>query len=250
MGAELKTEKIYTEGRIIQAAFFGGPLVAGYLIAKNYTAFGEKGLAKRAYVYSVLGTILFFSLIILTPDVTKVSGILYISFYLFFTSWFVKRYQGLKINAYLENHGQIQNVWRTLAIGLAGGLISLVGLGLVGLSIDTLSTASVGAGNGKPWIQKVVFNTREISGDKVTSIVGNLSKTDIFARSDVKKIGIGKPGNDISVYIVCEESALSDSSLIKQSIELKDDMNRILPGNKTVINLSVGDLVNVSRRIQ
>lgn len=44
---EIPTEKIYTEKQIRLGTFFCGPLVAGYCLAENFKAFGDKEKAKK-----------------------------------------------------------------------------------------------------------------------------------------------------------------------------------------------------------
>ena len=249
MELENTKQKIYTRQRILLSVFFGGPLAAGYLIGKNYTAFNEPEIAKRTYLLTVFGTIFFFALIIATPDVTKVSNTIYCALSLLFFYWFVKRYQDEKISAYLQSDGQVGGVVRTIATGVACGLITLAGLGISGLVVDAFSSDSQVVKNEPSWEQKIFFNENEISEDQISHIINKIANKAVFERRDVTKISIGKFEGVMSVSLLCSESSLSDSLLLKQSIELKDNINSIIRPSHVVINLEAGKPGLVVKRI-
>ncbi|MGD1007412.1 MAG: zinc ribbon domain-containing protein [Ignavibacteriaceae bacterium] len=60
-----QTKKLYSRGAVYAGIFFGGPLVAGILISKNFKILENEKASKYALVLGILGTILFCLLLLM-----------------------------------------------------------------------------------------------------------------------------------------------------------------------------------------
>ena len=121
-------KNIYNSNRIWVASMLGGPLVAGYLIAENFKAFHEREKAKKAWFFYIIGTIVLFIVLISVPEsifehtppnfiATICTAVAYL---------LIKRYQEKDIAAFVALGGKLFSWWRTIGIGLLGGIIFLV----------------------------------------------------------------------------------------------------------------------------
>ena len=56
---ENHSQKIFTNKAISAATFFGGPIAAGFLISKNYKAFGNDNAARNSIFIGFSKLVLF-----------------------------------------------------------------------------------------------------------------------------------------------------------------------------------------------
>ncbi|MDX9847837.1 MAG: hypothetical protein RBT74_12715 [Tenuifilaceae bacterium] len=66
-----KKHKVFTNQAISMATFFGGPLAAGFLMAKNYIAFGNRPAAQNTLIISFISSILVLALVSVMPHQPK-----------------------------------------------------------------------------------------------------------------------------------------------------------------------------------
>lgn len=62
-----KSQKIYSINQINIATFFGGPLIAGYLLSQNYKVFGDKKASNKTVIISLALTAVLFIVFVLLP---------------------------------------------------------------------------------------------------------------------------------------------------------------------------------------
>ncbi|WP_343694909.1 hypothetical protein [Flavobacterium sp.] len=115
---EIPTEKIYTEKQIRLGTFFCGPLVAGYCLAENFKAFGDKEKAKKTWLITILSSFLVILLIFSIPENINIPNIIFPIIYTGIASFIIKKYQEKDIKKHLENGGETFGGWRTVLIGL------------------------------------------------------------------------------------------------------------------------------------
>lgn len=107
--------RLYKVSGIGLATFIGSALAGGWLMARNYRALGEHDKARRALVYSLLGTLAMMLLALALPD-----GVPALSFtlpQLGALMYFARRYQGDRIAQY-EAASRACSNWRAFGIGL------------------------------------------------------------------------------------------------------------------------------------
>ena len=127
---ETKDVKFYETGAIAGATFLGGPLVAGYLIAENYKALNEKIAARNSLILGIVTTIILFGSLLFVPDylIDKIPNQIIPLIYTGAVWGIVHWKQGDVLKTHKENGHNFYSHWRSLGIGLAAGLLTLIGV--------------------------------------------------------------------------------------------------------------------------
>jgi low affinity Fe/Cu permease len=110
--------KIHKENVVYGATFFGGPLAAGYIIAENFKAFGDKKKYTTTLLITTVFTIVLFSIIFLIPAIQNIPHILIPIAYTSLAYALVKHYQGKQIDEHITKGGKIYSVWRSVLIAV------------------------------------------------------------------------------------------------------------------------------------
>lgn len=126
--SERPTQKIYKQGHLWGATFWGGPLVAGYLIAANFKAFGEPEKVKMTWVWTVLATVAVFGAALSIPEESKIPNVAIPLAYTAVTVLITERLQGRRITAHLAAGGSCYSWGRAIVVGLIGCAATLVGV--------------------------------------------------------------------------------------------------------------------------
>jgi hypothetical protein len=134
---ENNSKKIFTNKAISAATFFGGPIAAGFLIAKNYKVFGNNNAARNSIFIGILFTLLLLVGLLMLPEnvVDKIPQPALPAIYTAVIALLVERLQGKKIEDFLSNNGQKASNWQTAGYGFAGLLLIIVFLVISTLSI-------------------------------------------------------------------------------------------------------------------
>lgn len=123
-----KQSDLYTKNQIDFAAFFGGPLAAGYLISKNFRTFGELRSSKLSLLISFVTLVLLTIIISLSP--TKVvNSIGSISFGVLITvisALLVKKFQTKNIDLYKKNGYKTASNWKVFGLILLNAAITII----------------------------------------------------------------------------------------------------------------------------
>ena len=137
---EIPTEKIFKPIGIYIATFFGGPLVAAYLISANYKAFKEPRNQIKTWVIGLLGTVLIvaFSTTINARATRQIPGYLFPLIYSVITYSVVNLAQKQKISAFISAGGEFFPSTRILVITIIGFIITVFGLMIVANIFDFL----------------------------------------------------------------------------------------------------------------
>ncbi len=128
---EAITQKIYTLNSIRAATFFGGPLVAGYLISENYRVFNEDKKSKMAIVYGAIATIILFGAIFMIPDNINVPTYIVPLIYSWLTYLIVQKLMGGQMKVHVTSGGPVFTIWRALLVALIGAAVTLAGVFVV-----------------------------------------------------------------------------------------------------------------------
>jgi len=114
-----KTIKLYSQRAISIATFFGGPVVAGFLIKKNYEALNQKKAGKKAFLIGIVSTILLFAGIFSIPEhfFEKVPNIVIPAIYTGIIYLIVDTIQGEWLKEHKENGGEFYSRWKAAGIG-------------------------------------------------------------------------------------------------------------------------------------
>ena len=115
------TQKYYTERAILIATFIGGPLAGGYLIAKNFGAFGQPVKKKLAWLITIGVLLLVFGSALL-PFFDAIPGIAYSLVFCLSAHFLARKFQGHQLYQHQAAGGAFYGTGRAVAVGF----ISLV----------------------------------------------------------------------------------------------------------------------------
>jgi hypothetical protein len=135
---DVPTEKVFKPIGIFVATFFGGPLVAGYLISSNYRALKERNNVVKTWVFAILGTILIiaFSNLINTRSTRHIPGYLFPIIYSTITYSIVNLVQKDKLATFISSGGAFHTSTRIFVITIIGLVITLLGLMIIANIFD------------------------------------------------------------------------------------------------------------------
>jgi peptidoglycan/LPS O-acetylase OafA/YrhL len=138
---DIKTpmRKVYRNNAIWVAAFFGGPLAAGYIMAENFKAFNEPQKAKITWIITVVATILIFACVIAIPDDVKFPNHLIPLIYTVIAYALMQSLQGKSIKNYISSGGHFFGWGRTICVGLISLAITLVVIAIFAFVMKFLS---------------------------------------------------------------------------------------------------------------
>ena len=117
--------KLYNETSVRLGTFFGGPLVAGYLIAENFKLLGHHEKVKTTWMYTIVATIVIFGGIFLIPSTAKIPSYVIPIAYAWIASLIVRQTQGNEIKKHIEIGGRLFSAWRVVLISMMGLVITV-----------------------------------------------------------------------------------------------------------------------------
>ncbi len=129
-----ENRKLFSEKEVFIATFFGGPVVAGYLMGQNYKALDETGLANRSFIIGLMSSILMYAALFLLPDnfIESIPTALIPGIYTFIIVLIFQKYQKPAVVLHKENGGKFHSGWKAAGIG---GIFLLVQIAVIFLFI-------------------------------------------------------------------------------------------------------------------
>ena len=242
--------KIYNKRAIMIGAFIGGPLVAGYLIAENFKVFDEKENEKKAWIYSIIITVLIFGSLFTIPNIDKIPKQIIPLIYTYFAVFIYQKYQETKIKVHLNDGGQTYNLWRTIGIGFIGLIIII--LPIFGYAYLSERNSEVFNTTRTYGITKnsIIYDKKDFTEKEIDILAKGLQSV-LFFNNDVQRyIYVKKVGNNYELSITVNGGTEKNSTVIEPFMQLRNDIQSLFPKNKIVINLVVESLDNVVKRLE
>lgn len=118
--------RFYKLSGIGLATFFGSPIAGGYLISRNYKVVGRDAEAKKAIIYSVLGTLAMFAVITFIESFFTLPNTTYSVPQVMAVYLLARQYQGELLETHKTNNGQFFSNWRAFGISLVVILAILI----------------------------------------------------------------------------------------------------------------------------
>ena len=114
-----ETKKLFSQKSIALATYFGGPAAAGYLVKKNYEAFDQEENGMKAFIISVVSTILIFAGIFSIPEhiLDNIPNALIPAVYTGIIALIVEQTQGKRIKEHKLSGGEFFSGWKAAGIG-------------------------------------------------------------------------------------------------------------------------------------
>lgn len=248
-GEQIPAEKVYKDKEVWVAAYLGGPLTAGYLIAENYKAFGEKEKARRAWV---IGAAILAAVVVgvyFVPYVERIPSLFFALLYAGAGYSLLRILQGEKIRAHVRAGGAVHSWYRTLAVSVIGLAISAVPFLAVGYTlyaIDLTKETSKTYGRMK---NEIGFNTGNIAETEIDRIAEGFRETTFFDDEYQKFVYVRKEKNDYEFYFAFDRTILEDLESLKPYENLRDEMQKLFPNERVVFKMTVDSYENVVRRM-
>lgn len=247
---EIPTQKIYKERAIALATFFGGPLVAGYLMSENFKVFGERNKSQKALIYSVLGTILIFVAAFSIPYSVDLPAPVIPLTYTIITQQLVKWLQGEHIQQHLTTGGETHSGWRVFGISFIGFLIIATAI-LAYISIsDSILNASVTSKVYGTQKHEIVYDSDNITEAEVDEIAEAFISTNFFDNEVTKYAFASKTevGYELSISVISGVAENADALEFFHTFRL--DVQALFPYHEITLLLVVDDFSNVVKRIE
>ncbi|MGH1334605.1 MAG: hypothetical protein ACRBFS_00650 [Aureispira sp.] len=196
--------KVYTETMIAMAAFFCGPLAAGYLFIENYKTLEQSYKVKKAWTIAILGTLFLVGLDYVLEEFIRVPMIGFGVVSVLITKHFYKKEQEKEITRHIEQGGALHSAWRATGISLlilcvVMAVVFAVTFGFyyvqptsteasiemptVETSVDEFQTRSYGAA-----AHVIVYNQGDISGEAIDDLAERLTILGFFDEENQKVV--------------------------------------------------------------
>lgn len=205
--------KVFTNKTISLATFFGGPISAGFLISKNFKAFGNEKASKASILIGTSFTLILSALIITLPEsiIDKIPQALIPFAYTAIIAAIVEKMQGEKIKEILDNNGEKASGWTAFIYGLLGLVLNVI--------ILLTFVYSINQGGYEKQLNindKVVLHyTKKIKDNTPQRISEAISKSGFMAESEGADVLLLETDNNyILKFILPDENLLKDSSII------------------------------------
>ncbi len=130
----INNRKLYSERALLIATFFGGPVVAGYMMGQNYKALDEENVATRSFIIGILSSVLMYAALFLFPEqiTESIPGALIPGIYTFIIVLIFQKYQKAAVVRHKENGGKFHSGWKAAGIG---SLFMIVQLAIISLYV-------------------------------------------------------------------------------------------------------------------
>lgn len=245
-GINSQRRKIYKSNAIWIGSFFGGPLVAGYIIAENFKELNKRNYAIRTWFVTIISTILIFGGIFLIPNSEKIPKQLIPTIYTLIAYLFFAIFQEKEVNKYINLGGATHKIWRVIAIGFIGFIITLTPLVGYYFYIEN-SEVTRTYGTLK---HEIVYDKNDFSESEIDQIAYGLMSTNFFDSQNKKTVYVEKTYNNFILSIPVIEGIENKEDILRLFVLLKEDLQTFIPKHKITINLVVDDIDNVVYQVK
>jgi hypothetical protein len=209
------SQQIYTKKSILLATFIGGPLVAGFLIYKNFKAFGKESAAQKSLIVSIVFTIVLFWGIFLIPSsiIDKFPNSLIPFIYTGIIALIINKYQDVLIIEYIKNGGLKASNWS------AAGY-SLVGLIIMHLIIVPIAISLPHEGyevQSEIYEKTILYSSKKLDKAVSEKIINGIRKSEFMDVNQESDLFLNEENNQYILKVV-----LPDFKIMSDSVFLYD----------------------------
>jgi len=238
-------EAIYKDKAMWVGTFLGGPLVTGYLVAKNYKVFGEREKIWKTWVVAIAALFLIFAIAFYAPYVDRMPNTVFVLVYTGIAYLVVRIWQGAKIDAHIRAGGKIHSWYRVIAVSIIGALISFILLFAFAYFSDTTTIKPFGKLK-----HEILFDKNNITENEVDKIGEAFVQTNFFDNEQQKFVDAKKVGNDYEIAVYCNNSIKTDAEAVGYFADLRGEMQKMFPDRKIIFNLVVSTPDNIVKRLE
>ncbi|MDQ3747826.1 MAG: hypothetical protein M3367_02250 [Acidobacteriota bacterium] len=247
---QIPTEKVYKDREVWAGTFLGGPLVAGYLIAKNFRAFGEADKARKTWVIAIIATVIIISIAFFAPYIDRIPNFFFTLVYTGIAYVLFQMYQGEKIKAYIKAGGKIHSWWRTLGVAVIGVVVTLVPIVGTAVMLEIAADANVITKTYATMKHEIAFDKSNISESEIDKLADGFRQTTFFDDEQQKFVYAKKVESNYEISISVNKSVTGNSETLTSFVELRNEIQKLFPNNKIIFNLVVDSLDNVVKRLE
>jgi hypothetical protein len=204
------SEKIFTKKSILFATFLGGPLVAGFLIFKNYKVFRKYETAQKALIISIVCTIITFSGIFLIPSniIDKFPNTLIPFIYTGIIALIINKYQDNLINEYLASGGLKASNWVVAGYSLVGLIIILLFIIPIAISLPQSGYEK----ESKIYNKVLLHSSKKLDIKISEKIIDAIQQTEYMDVNQESDLFLNEENNQyILKFVLTNFASLSDS---------------------------------------
>jgi hypothetical protein len=245
----IPTKKVYKDRAIWTGTFLGGPLVAGYMMAKNFKVFGDKRKYIKTWIFSIIATVIIFGGVFLIPDNVNIPNQIIPLFYTGIAYLLVYRFQKQKINAHISAGGKFYNWWRVIAVGFIGLAITIIPVFAFFFIYDAIPNNETSKTYGI-LKHEIVFDKDNITESEVDKLADGLIQINFFDQEETKYVYAKKVENNYELSISCNETVKNNFIARGWFVGLRSDMQKLFPSNKIIFLIVVDDLDNIIYRLE
>jgi hypothetical protein len=240
-------QKIYSAQAIIVSTLVTGPLTGGYMLAKNFRTFGENSRAMWAMVL-VAAYLAFVIVSDVVPFLNMVPGFAFAIPPVVIMLYTLRNYQETNIAAHFAAGGEKVSTGKIVVLGVINLVLTMVFVlgGSILLSYamdDTVHKIYGDAGHD------IAYRSGNISEQEIDRIADALTKTTYFD-SEKKFVDVEDEGGKYELTLYCNASVKDDEKMQKRYGLLRDDLQKLLPDEKIVMNLVTDTHENVFQEFQ
>lgn len=250
----IPTKTIYSQNSIWAGSLLGGPMVAGYLIARNFKAFSESNKAWVTWIITISATAVIFGVAFLLSDTTW-RGIPIV--YTAVAYALIRHYQGAKIAAHIKAGGATHGYLNIIGVSIVGLIITIIPVIVIAVAVEGIGDSLPGQDLESPAVReyqalqhKIYFLRSNISVEEIDKLAAGLTKMRFFDDVSRKEVYVRKVNDTYEVSIPCTSVIKTDPEAYKEFIPLRNGLQELFPGNKIILNLVVESLDNVVKRIE
>lgn len=252
------TETIYTQNSIWGGSFLGGPLVAGYIIARNFKAFNESPKAWVTWIVTICASAVIFGAAFLLSD-TNWRGIPIA--YTAIAYGLIRHYQGAKIDAHIKAGGATYGYVNIIGVSLAGLIITFLPIIVIAIAVESINPTETQSFTERdlesPTVReyqalkhKIYFLRSNISEEEIDKLAAGLTKIGFFNEVSRRQVYVRKMNYTYEVSIPCTSEITTDPDAYKKFVPVRNDMQQLFPRNRIILNLVLERLDNVVKRIE
>lgn len=202
--------KIFTKKSILFATFLGGPLVAGFLISKNYKVFGKYETAQKALIISIVCTIVLFLGLFLIPSniIDKLPNTLIPFVYTGIIALIINKYQDNLINEYLAKGGPKASNWIAAGYSFVGLIILLLFIIPIAISLPHSGYEK----ESKVYNKVLLHSSKKLDNEISEKIIAAIRQADYMDVNQESDLFLNEENNEyILKFVLTNFASLSDS---------------------------------------
>ncbi|CAN5913619.1 hypothetical protein BH11BAC7_BH11BAC7_08760 [soil metagenome] len=228
--------KIFGLKAIYPAAFVGGPLAAGYIIAHNFKVFGQPEKSRNTWIISILFAVLLFLVVFNLPANIKIPNVLIPLIYTGIAYGAMFYSQEKQIEAYLQKGGSLFNGWKIAGVALISLLITGTCVFAYVYFTDpvfTSSTKSYGTSENV-----IMYPKGTITEAEVDKIEQSLERTGVFVNSRTINVYLDKSNGNYEITFAMLKDSWNEPQTIADFKVIQQEIQQDFPAAHIVIKMS------------